>query len=432
MDVPPSDRIIVQPATAADDLDDEPVVHAALILIGGVRIIVALALGEPFGAEVTVAGLLLLLGLAGAVRRGLRPRVVPAAIVVVRPMPRWWGYATAVAVIALTTAIGLVIARQLALADLGMLYLPAVMLASLAGRGPALLAATLAVAAFDFCFVPPRFTFVVNDTRHGVTFAAMFLSGLAISTLTERLRRQQALAQQAALRAHTEEVRSTLLSGVSHDLRTPLAVITGAATTLRDRGVEVPATTRDELLDTIVAEADRLERMLRNLLGLTRVESGLAPAREWVPVEELVGGALTRLDHVIGDRVVELEVPAELSAPVDPILFEQVLINLVENALKHGAPPLTIRAARERDQVVIEVADRGAGLPPGDEERVFEKFFRASSAPGAGLGLALVRAIVEAHGGQVTAATRAGGGTCVRIALTATAAPTPTAPGEPS
>jgi len=349
-----------------------------------------------------------------------------------RSSTRAWGHVTAVAAIAVTTAIGLLAYPTLALADLAMMYLPAVMLASLAGRGPALVAASLAVAAFDLCFVPPRFTFEIADARHLITFAVMFGAGLVISTLTERLRGQEAVAQAEAVRARTEELRSSLLASVSHDLRTPLAAITGAATTLRDQSAALTAGQRAELLDGVIDEARRLERMVTNLLGMSRVEAGLVPAREWVPVEELVGGALTRLDDVLGDRAVEVDVPAELGVPVDPVLFEQVLINVIDNAVKHGAPPLSIRARRRDHEVEIEIADRGPGLVTGDEERVFEKFHHVprGTGGGVGLGLAVVRGVVAAHGGTVTAGSRPGGGATFRITLPA-ASPPPAPAAEP-
>lgn len=312
---------------------------------------------------------------------------------------RAWGYASAVAAVAVVTAVGLIAYPRLSLGDLGMLYLPAVMLAALAGRGPALLAATLAVLAFDLCFVPPRFEIVVENPRHVVTFVVMFAAGLIIATLAERLRGQAAIARQADLRARTEELRSSLLSSVSHDLRTPLAVITGAASSAADPSV--PAAERAELLDAVVSEARRLERMLSNLLQLTRIETGLAPHREWVPLDELVGTALVRLEPVLGTTAISVAV-GELEIEVDPVLFELVLVNLVENAVKHGVPPVAITAVRRGDRVAITVADHGAGVAPVDRERVFEKFYRASTAAGAGLGLAVVRAIVVAHGGTAT------------------------------
>src|SRR5262249_17405862 len=191
---------------------------------------------------------------------------------------------------------------------------------------------------------------------------------------------------------------------------TPLAVITGAATTLRDDEDRLPGPTRRELLTQIVDDARRLERVLANLLQLTRVESGLVPVRELIPVEELIGGALTRLEGTLGSWKVDLDVPSDLVIPVDPVLFEQVLINLIDNATKHGAPPIELRARSGGAMVVLDVVDHGPGVPPELRATVFDKFVRASNAPGAGLGLAVVRAIAEAHGGRGSVASAAGGG----------------------
>lgn len=242
-----------------------------------------------------------------------------------------------------------------------------------------------------------------------------------------------ALAREATLRARTEELRSSLLSAVSHDLRTPLAVITGAATTLRDDAASVSPAVGAELLDTIVTEAARLERVLQNLLAITRVETGLQPAREWIPVEELCGAALERLRSVIGERRVDIDIPSDLQVPVDPVLFEHVLINLVENAVKYGAPPIVIAARADGEHVDLYVRDHGAGIPSGYAERMFEKFSRApgTRVPGVGLGLAVVRGIVEAHAGTITAADADGGGARFHVRLPAAGAPPPASPEDP-
>ena len=220
------------------------------------------------------------------------------------------------------------------------------------------------------------------------------------------------IAREAALRVKAEELRNTLLSSVSHDLRTPLAAITGMATALRDAR-EPRSVSTTEALDTIVEEAQRLSRILTNLLAITKVESGAEPRRDWIPLEEIVGPALARLETELADRTVTVDVPPTVLAHVDPILVEQLLQNLIENAAKHtpAGTPIEVRVHREADRAVLEVADRGPGLAPSMHTQVFEKFFRGTAAvPGAGLGLAVCRAIVTAHHGGIDAQPREGGG----------------------
>ena len=226
-------------------------------------------------------------------------------------------------------------------------------------------------------------------------------------------------AREATVRARTEELRNTLLSAVSHDLRTPLAVITGAAMTVRDDEDRLPRAARRELLSSIVEDARRLERVLANLLQLTRVETGLVPSRELIPVEELVGSALTRMESSLGTWKVNVDLPSDLVVPVDPVLAEQVLINLLDNAIKHGGPPIEVSARREGATVVFDVVDHGRGIPDELGATLFDKFVRASTAPGVGLGLAVVRAIVEAHGGRVGADNVPSGGARFRVELPA-------------
>jgi two-component system sensor histidine kinase KdpD len=229
--------------------------------------------------------------------------------------------------------------------------------------------------------------------------------------------RLAATAREAELRATTEELRNALLSAVSHDLRTPLAVITGMASTLRETA-EVAA---HEGLDTIVAESERLSRILQNLLTVTKVEAGAKPKREWVPIEEVVGTALMRLDDALAGRKVAIAIADEALVHIDPILGELLLVNLLDNAAKHtpAGTPIELSARREGASAVIEVADRGPGIPAGSEKQVFERFFRAAggTAAGVGLGLAVCRGITVAHGGTIEALPREGGGTVFRVAL---------------
>ena len=257
-------------------------------------------------------------------------------------------------------------------------------------------------------------------------------------TLLESIARQAAVAiarrrlartaHDAALRAQTEEMRSSLLSTVSHDLRTPLAIISGLASTLRD-GAPNLSTDQRESLELIVDEAGRLGTILHNLLAITRVESGADLQRDWVPLEEPIGAALARCEPLLESHPVQLAVDADVGARVEPVLFEQLLLNLIENAAKHTPPgtPIEIRARQDGNDAVIEILDRGPGLPPGAPERLFEKFVRGPGVrtKGAGLGLAVCRGIAHAHGGSITAEPRDGGGATFRIRIAARTAVIP-------
>ena len=230
-------------------------------------------------------------------------------------------------------------------------------------------------------------------------------------------------AREARVGAETERLRSSLLTSVSHDLRTPLAAITGAATTLLESGARLDAPTRHELLESIRDEADRLNRLVQNLLEMTRLESGaLRLRRDWHPLEEVVGAALGRLAKSLAGRRVAVSLPPELPlVAIDDVLIEQVLLNLLDNAAKYTPADSLIRilATATDRKVTVEVADSGPGLPPGQEDRVFEKFHRAAreGRGGVGLGLAICRGIVEAHGGRIWAQNLPGGGVAFLFTL---------------
>jgi two-component system sensor histidine kinase KdpD len=236
-------------------------------------------------------------------------------------------------------------------------------------------------------------------------------------------------AQQARIAVEAERLRNTLLSSVSHDLRTPLATITGAASSLLQKGSLGDETER-ELKEAIYEEAGRLNRLVTNLLDMTRLESGsLQLNRDWQSVEELVGSALARLEPGLKHRSVRLEIPSDLPlVPVDGVLIEQALVNLLENAVKYTDPtsPITVRAEVTQGALALSVSDEGPGLPAGAEEQVFEKFYRATSAQrGFGLGLPICRAIVTAHGGRIWAEKREPRGTRFRFTLPLGAVPPP-------
>lgn len=345
-----------------------------------------------------------------------------------RPPDPWVGIASSLlsAVVATGTAWA-VLGRQ-HLADVAMVYLLGTVLVSLRfGYGPSLLTAALSVVSFNYFFIPPYETFAVADPRHLVTFAVMVLVAALTSGLTQRIRHQAEEARRLAEDAHraqreveSEQLRSALLSSVSHDLRTPLAVVTGAASTLLER--ELTAPVRRELTETILEEADRLNRLVQNLLDMTRLEAGsVRVRREWHSIEEIVGTALGRVETMLAGRPVVTALPSEGAlVAIDALLVEQVLVNLLENAAKYtpAESPIEIAATLRDGAVSFAIADRGAGVPAEARDRIFEKFVRASSEPGgAGLGLAICKGIVTAHGGTIAVEERDGGGAVFRFSL---------------
>ena len=479
--------------------------------------------------------------------------------------------------VAACTGVGALIFPYFELVDVAMIYLlGAVITASRTSKWPALLAALLSVAAFDFFFVPPRFTFAISNTRYIVTFAVMFVVAFVTSRLTLRIKQQvedsrlkerrtaalydlsrelvserdmerlkaiaarhigevfdshvivllpdeqrrimfpaegfawskqeqeaakwaldlcqpagssaitgpdadalylpliasggtvgvlairQKMAKQnlnagqvryleaftnqtaiaierallveeahrALVKAETESLRNTLLSSISHDLRTPLTAVTGAVSTLLTNDATLDRQNRLELLQTVQEEADRLSRIIKNILAMTRLESGAVTLRkEWQSLEEIVGVVLNRLGDRLNDHPVTVNLPATLPLiPFDGLLLDQVFMNLFENAIKYSpkGTPLELSASESLYTVTVELADRGSGIPPGEEERIFEKFGRGPAfggGGGVGLGLAICRAIINAHGGKIWAENRPGGGAVFRFTLSAAGIP---------
>lgn len=251
------------------------------------------------------------------------------------------------------------------------------------------------------------------------TYATQIAFAIERNNLTER-------SQRAELESETEKLRSSLLSAVSHDLRTPLAAIAGAASSL-DANIQRESldTGNHALLETIVDESQRLTRLVENLLHMTRLSRGnIQIHRQWLPVEEVIGSALHRLNPVLEGREIKVQMDGEI--PLihgDEILLETLLINLLDNALKYSPnqTPIEMMSEQVNDGIAIEVADRGCGIRPGDETKIFEKFNRGSGSNvdrrGTGLGLAICEAIVHAHKGTITARNRGGGGAVIRFTI---------------
>ncbi len=231
-------------------------------------------------------------------------------------------------------------------------------------------------------------------------------------------------AGRAKLLEATQRLESALLNSVSHDLRTPLASITGALSSLREEAGGLPPQARHELLETAYEEAQRLNRFVGNLLDMTRIEAGALKVKaEPCDVQDLVGSALNAAGQRLGGRQVLTDVPSDLPhVPMDFVLMTQVMVNLLDNALKYSPPgsPVEVGARVRGDRLEIGVADHGPGIPEEDLERVFDKFYRVSrpdSTTGTGLGLVISKGIVKAHGGRIWAENRSEGGARVVVAL---------------
>jgi two-component system sensor histidine kinase KdpD len=212
----------------------------------------------------------------------------------------------------------------------------------------------------------------------------------------------------------SDRLRSALLTSISHDLKTPLASVLGAASTMRDLASGLSESEKRDLLATVIDESERLNRFIANLLDMTKLESGaIVPNTARHDIGEIVGSALRRAGKILTHHKVSLDLAADLPMlELDAVLFEQVLFNLLDNAAKYAPADSTIaiRSLRDRDSISLQIIDEGDGIPPAELESVFDKFYRAQKGdhvrPGTGLGLAISRGFVEAMHGTISAANR--------------------------
>ncbi len=247
------------------------------------------------------------------------------------------------------------------------------------------------------------------------------------TSLIERVRLQRETMRIEVLQ-RTDALRSALLSSVSHDLRTPLTSIKASASSLLQEDVQWDEETRRGFARSIEHEADRLNRLVGNLLDMSRIEEGaLRPQKEWYSLAGLIHDVVGRLRPMLEGRSVQVNLPGDLLlVDLDYLQIDQVLTNLLENAVRYtpAESPIEVNAHVEGEQVTFSVADRGPGIPAEDLEHVFDKFYRVlhSQRPGnypsgSGLGLAVCKGVVEAHGGRIWAKQRAGGGLVVSVTL---------------
>jgi two-component system sensor histidine kinase KdpD len=264
-----------------------------------------------------------------------------------------------------------------------------------------------------------------DRSNPATAFFWTFLDQAASVIERARLRRE---SLQIELLKRTDALRAALLSSVSHDLRTPLSSIKAAASSLLQEDVQWDEEARRSFALAIEHEADRLNRLVGNLLDMSRIEGGaLKPEKEWYPVDELIHDVLDHMQPVLQERTVQTHLPDDLPpVELDYLQMDQVLTNLIENAVRYTPPesPIEVSAQIDGEQMVISVADRGPGIPQADKERIFDKFYRvlgtqrnAATVPGSGLGLAVSKGLVEAHGGHIWVEDRPGGGSIFRFTL---------------
>lgn len=321
------------------------------------------------------------------------------------------------------------------------LVVPIVLAGLVGGRIAALVAAVTAATAFNLAFIPPYWTFDIHAVDDVITLVVFGFVAVVVGTLVvregerrhsaeERALELQQLnsdlqslqqereqlaeeATRAAVLERVDEQRSALLRSVSHDLRTPLAAIRAVATDLLG-GISYDDATRTELLTLVADEADRLDRLVANLLSLSRIEAAaLRPDIKPMAIDDLVNQTISRLTRLFEGRKLQVEVPAQLAlVRGDYVQLGQVLTNLLENAARHAPPRSFVRiGAREvGDTVEVYVADDGAGVGLFERDRIFEPFRSGDGSSSSGIGLAICKAIIEAHGGRIWVDSSAGAG----------------------
>jgi len=290
------------------------------------------------------------------------------------------------------------------------LVLPVVFTAIVGGRVASLCIAVIAAGAFNLAFIPPYWRPTIAVVDDAVALGVFLSVALAVGTLVAEGAERRRAAEQ---RAEEAQPLSDRYDAVSHDLRTPLATIRAVTSDLR-AGAAYDDATRDDLLDLVGDEAERLDRIVANLLSLSRIEAGaLQPDRQAVALEELVTERVRRLSPLFRQVRVQVDMPADLSlVDADYSQLDQVVTNLLENAARHSPPRSTVRVgARQRDTMVeVWVDDQGVGVARFNRSRIFEPFRRGTGSASSGVGLAICKAIVEAHGGAIEVEASAEGG----------------------
>jgi two-component system, OmpR family, sensor histidine kinase KdpD len=327
-------------------------------------------------------------------------------------------YLVSAGLVFIMTLLGEFLKRRLEPTNIVMFYLLAVVIAAIRwGQGPAIVTSVLSVLAFDFFLVPPYLTLNVHDFEYLFTFAAFLVVGLIVSTLASKVRAH-------IIQRQTEKLHSALLSSISHDLKTPLVSITGTLSALLDNTSKLDVQQKNELLETARGESERLNRIVNNLLDMTKTESGvLRISKKPCDLRDFIGACLEQLKDKIGSRNIKINIPKDMpEVAVDFPYMLKAFLNVLDNALKYSpdGSPVEIEASCISKEARVSVRDYGLGIPKEDLGRIFDKFYRVQRAQnilGTGLGLSISKNIIEAHGGHISAESILGKGTAFIIEL---------------
>lgn len=272
---------------------------------------------------------------------------------------------------------------------------------------PVLFTAVLTALTWNFFFIPPRFTFHINDTEDVILFSTYFLIALVNAVLTYKIRRVEKRAMEKEEKAHAIQLYNTLLNSLSHELRTPIAAIIGATDNLQNHNSKLSDINRYELIGEISKAAFRLNQQVENLLNMSRLESGYIQLRkDWCDVAELVYTSVKRIEDNTGYNTINIQIDQAIPLfKIDKTMIEQIIYNLLYNAILHTPPNtnISIAARAHADVLEIIVEDNGPGFPPDEINKVFDKFYRLKNtrAAGTGLGLSIVKGLTEAHNGSI-------------------------------
>ena len=365
---------------------------------------------------------------------------------------RWSSYLLALLSVAASTAVLIPLRGWINSTTIGFGFLLMVLFTAMfRGSKPALLASMLGVLSYNFFFLPPFHTFTIADPQNWIALTAFFITALAVGQLSARAKERATEAEAARIRIkdlyeelqqafdraseaealkRSERLKSALLDAVTHDIRTPLTSIKASATLLledreaKEQEEKLSADEQQSMLRVITHGADRLDRFIEGIVDLARIEAGdINLHRNWGAVEDIIDAALAQAEPLTRRHKISISIQEELPVVrVDARAVAEVIYILLDNASKYAPPEtmITIEARRVADDVVeIAVEDHGPGVPPSLRERVFERFYRAGRddaatdrVGGIGMGLAIAKGIVEAHGGKICIeGTRANHGT---------------------